>query len=73
MKDLKHIKRFNESDKNLNTSNVMKRINDLKEEYERIRNYEYDEYDNEFDAMDRKRDIQTIFYTLGVDFDKFDR
>lgn len=58
---------------NLNIFNVIKRINDLKDEYERIRNYEYDEYDDEFDAMDRKRDIQMIFYTLGIDFDKFDR
>ncbi|MDY0388656.1 MAG: hypothetical protein RBT65_16340 [Methanolobus sp.] len=70
---MKHIKSFNESTENLNISDVMKRINDLKDEYERIRNYEYDQYGDEFDAMDRKRDIQMIFYTLGIDFDKFDR
>jgi hypothetical protein len=66
------IKRFNENSE-LNISDVMKRINDLKDEYERIRNYEYDKYDDEFEAMDRKRSIETVFYLLDIDFNEFDR
>ena len=42
MKDDKHIQSFGKFNENLNISDVMKRINDLKDEYERIRNYEYD-------------------------------
>ena len=53
--------------------NVMQRINDLKDEYDRIRNYEYDMYDDEGEAMDRKRSIETVFYLLDIDFDEFDR
>lgn len=52
---------------------LYKRINDLKDEYDRIRNYEYDKYDDEWEAMNRKRDIETVFYLLNIDFDKFDR
>jgi len=66
------IKRFNENSE-LNISDVMKRINDLKDEYERIRNYEYDKYDDEWEAMDRKRSIETVFYLLNIDFNEFDR
>ena len=51
----------------------MKRINDLRDEYERIRNYEYDKYDDEWEAMDRKRSIETVFYLLNIDFNEFDR
>ena len=72
MKDKRHIKRFNEHQENLNISDVMKRINDLKDEYERIRNYEYDKYDDEWEAMDRKRSIETVFYLLNIDFNKFE-
>lgn len=52
---------------------LYKRINDLKDEYNRIRSYEYDKYDDEWEAMDRKRSIETVFYLLDIDFDKFDR
>lgn len=52
---------------------LYKRINDLKDEYDRIQNYEYDKYDDEWEAMDRKRSIETVFYLLNIDFDKFDR
>jgi archaellum component FlaC len=58
---------------NLNISDVMKRINQLKEEYDRIRNYDYENYDDEFDAMDRKRDIETTFYLLGINLNRFNR
>lgn len=56
----------------LNISDITKRINDLKDEYESIRNYEYDKYD-EWEAMDRKRSIETVFYLLNIDFNPFDR
>lgn len=52
---------------------LYKRINDLKDEYDRIQNYEYDKYDDEWEAMNRKRSIETVFYLLNIDFDKFDR
>lgn len=52
---------------------LYKRINDLKDEYNRIQSYEYDKYDDEWEAMDRKRSIETVFYLLDIDFDKFDR
>ena len=64
------IKRFNENSE-LFISNVIKRINDLKDEYERIRNYEYD--GDEWEAMDRKRSIETVFCLLNIDFNEFDR
>lgn len=54
-------------------ADVMKRINDLKDEYDRIRNYEYDKYENEWEAMDRKRNIEIVFYLLNIDFYEFDR
>jgi len=73
MKHLKTQEQLNESAENLNMSDVMKRINDLKDEYDRIRNYEYDKYDDEWEAMDRKRSIETVFYLLDIDFDEFDR
>ena len=73
MKDLKHIRKFNESEENLNISDVMKRINQLREEYDRIRNYDYENYDDEFDAIDRKRDIETTFYLLGINLNRFNR
>lgn len=63
------IKRFNENSE-LCISNVIKRINDLKDEYERIRNYEYDD---QWEAMARKRSIETVFYLLNIDFNEFDR
>jgi hypothetical protein len=72
----KYIDTFKErltESENLNISDVMKRINDLKDEYERIRNYEYDKYDDEWEAMDRKRSIETVFYLLNIDFNEFDR
>ena len=71
MKDDKHIQSFGKFNENLNISDVMKRINDLKDEYERIRNYEYDKYDDEWEAMDRKRSIETVFYLLNIDFNEF--
>ena len=46
---------FDKSGKALHIADVMKRINDLKDEYDRIRNYEYDKYEDEWEAMDRKR------------------
>ena len=52
---------------------VTKRINDLKDEYERIRNYEYDKYGTELRAMVRKRNIEMVFYLLDVDFNEFNR
>jgi hypothetical protein len=73
MKDKRHIKSFNEATENLNISDVMKRINDLKDEYERIRNYEYDKYDGEREAMIYKRSIETVFYLLNIDFNEFNR
>ena len=73
MKDLKHIRKFNESEENLNISDVMKRINQLREEYDRIRNYDYENYDDEFDAMGRKRDIETTLYLLGINLNRFNR
>lgn len=51
----------------------MERISELKNEYERIRKYEYDKYDDEFEAMDRKTDIETVFRMLNIDFNKFER
>ena len=72
----KYIDTFKErltESENLDISDVMKRINDLKDEYERIRNYEYDKYDDEWEAMDRKRSIETVFYLLNIDFNEFDR
>ena len=73
MKNNKHVESFGQFNENLNISDVMKRINDLKDEYDRIRNYEYDKYDDEWEAMDRKRSIETVFYLLDIDFDEFDR
>ena len=73
MKDDKHIQSFGKFNENLNISDVMKRIYDLKDEYERIRDYEYDKYDDEWEAMDRKRSIETVFYLLNIDFNEFDR
>ena len=70
MKHLKTPQELNEALEYLNISHVIKRINDLKDEYERIRNYEYDQYGDEFDAMDRKKNIQMIFYTLSECIDK---
>lgn len=66
------IKRFNENSE-LNISDVTKRIDNLKDEYERIRNYEYDKYDDQWEAMDRKRSIETVFYLLNIGFNEFDR
>ena len=73
MKGKKHIQKFNEHQENLNISDVMKRINQLREEYDRIRNYDYENYDDEFDAIDRKRDIETTFYLLGINLNRFNR
>jgi hypothetical protein len=73
MKKTNNVKSFEQFNENLNISDVMKRINDLKDEYDRIRNYEYDKYDDEWEAMDRKRSIETVFYLLDIDFDEFDR
>ena len=30
-------------------------------------------YDDEWEAMDRKRSIETVFYLLNIDFNEFDR
>jgi len=73
MKHLKTPQELNEASENLNISDVMKRINQLKEEYDRIRNYDYENYDDEFDAMDRKRDIETTLYLLGINLNRFNR
>ncbi len=66
------IKKLNENSE-LCIFDVIKRIDDLKDEYERIRNYEYDKYDDQWEAMDRKRSIETVFYLLNIDFNEFDR
>jgi hypothetical protein len=52
---------------------VKQKIEILREEYDRIQNYEYENYDDEFDAMDRKRDIETTFYLLGINLNRFNR
>jgi hypothetical protein len=80
MKGKNNIQNFGEFKENLNSeprelgiSDVMKRINQLREEYDRIRNYDYENYDDEFDAMGRKRDIETTLYLLGINLNRFNR
>lgn len=56
----------------MNTSDIVEHINKLKNEYERIRNYEYND-DDQFEVMNRKMNIETVFYLLNIKFDEFDR
>lgn len=70
--------------KNLNNNNTnylledikfttMKRIESLREEYHKIRNYEYKDYLDEFDALDRASRIENVFNLLGIELNKFER
>lgn len=52
---------------------IENRISKLKEEYENIRNYDYSLYEDEFEALNRKQDIETVFTLLEIDFQKFER
>ncbi len=52
------MKTFEQHTSKLNISNVMERIKKLRQEYDRIRNYEYDDYDDEFNALDRASRIE---------------
>lgn len=64
-----------ESKEKLPLDKIEKRINELKKEYENIRNYKYDKnkYEDEFEVLDEKNNIETVFMMLGIKYDRFSR
>jgi hypothetical protein len=53
---------------------LKQKIELLREEYDRIRNYEYENYDDsEFEALDRARRIETVFNLLDIELNTFER
>jgi rRNA processing protein Krr1/Pno1 len=78
MKDLKHIKRFNESEENLNISDVMKRIYLLVEEHNQLK-IELDKSEEEMEELidngwdyikliGRKNEIEKAFDVIGLKY-----
>lgn len=56
---------------NLDSFDILKRIHKLSDEYDRIRDYKYDDYDSGFDAINRKNEIEVIFNELGIKYKRF--
>jgi hypothetical protein len=52
---------------------VLDRLVELEAEYNRIRNYEYDAYDSEFEALERATEIEITFRLLEINLDKISR
>jgi conjugal transfer/entry exclusion protein len=72
MKDLTHIKRFNESEENLNISDVMNRIYDLLDEHKNLKK-EMEKSDEELNytwtkLSGRKLELEKVFQVLGIKY-----